>query len=352
LIGGAASQGGNTAAAAEAMKQGQLDTGAQYQRLAMQDKQTAQADKDRQIKMLGGVAKAAKYEQDPARRALLWQTGLKRAGINPADLDPEELDPMTGPDVFIAAAGMADDPRESKLMDLKLQGAQLDIANAQRGKMPDLQEVYTETGGKQKGYFQNGQFVPVGGTAQPRSEMLTAGDRKAILEADDKTQANASAIGTLRQALELNKTANAGWGAGVRTSLGTNLPDLLVPDAVSSPESGQAAAELDNAIIGNALEQLKATFGGMPTEGERKILIDIQGSINQPRAVRQKIYERALQLAEQRLEVNKQEAEKLRGGTYYKPGGAAALPSQNQRPAAAPSGAMDLGDGFTIEVDQ
>ena len=120
LIGQAAQTGGNTAAAQEALKQGNLEAGALYQNAADKDKDRAQADKDRQIKMLGGVAQAAKYEQDPARRALIWQTGLKRAGINPADLDPDELDPMTGPDVFLGASGKAEDPRESQLMDLKI----------------------------------------------------------------------------------------------------------------------------------------------------------------------------------------------------------------------------------------
>ncbi|OQW71671.1 MAG: hypothetical protein BVN33_14665 [Proteobacteria bacterium ST_bin13] len=133
LIGNAARTGGNTAAAAEAMKQGQLDTGAQHQRLANQDSDRAQANKDRQIKMLGGVAQAAKYEKDPARRALIWQTGLKRAGVNPQDLDPDELDPMTGPDVFLAASGMAQDPRESQLMDLKLASENADIAYKNAG---------------------------------------------------------------------------------------------------------------------------------------------------------------------------------------------------------------------------
>jgi hypothetical protein len=125
---GAAAQQGNAAAAQEALKQGELDTGAQYQRLAQQDTDRATQAKDRQVKMLGGIAQAAKFEKDPARRALLWNTGLKRAGVNPADLDPDELDPMTGPDVFLAASGMAQDPRESQLMDLKIAQANKTLA--------------------------------------------------------------------------------------------------------------------------------------------------------------------------------------------------------------------------------
>ena len=297
---------------------------------------------------IGKMALAGDSIQDPAQRAAFLDRILKEHPDG-ANLGPEYRDPSNAFRLIAAEAGLARDPREDRMADLRLKIAEAELAKAQRGTTPDLQEVYTETGGKQKGYFQNGQFIPVGGVASPRSEQLTAADRKAILEADDKTQANASAISTLEQALELNKKANAGWGAGVRTSIGTNLPDVLVPDVISSPESGQAAAELDNAVISNALEQLKATFGGMPTEGERKILIDLQGSINQPREVRQAIYNRALALARQRLEINRQEAEKLRGGTYYKPGGAATV--QTPPPSPAPRG-FDLGDGFTVEVEQ
>jgi len=63
---------------------------------------------------------------------------------------------------------------------------------------------------------------------------------------------------------------------------------------------------------------LKAIFGGNPTEGERAILLDIQGSSSQPDAVRQKIFDRAIQLAQRRLEFNYQKANELRGGQYYK----------------------------------
>lgn len=328
---------GAGAAGTQALRMGDLDAGMAFNK-------QAQADKDRQLKILGAGAQAVLYEQDPVRGQAIWNRVIKAAGVNANEADPEELDYRTGPKMFLAASGMAQDPRESRLLDLKIKAAELDNANAGRGKAPDLQEVYTETGGKQKGYFQNGQFVPVGGVASPRSDMLTAGDRKAILEADDKTQANASAISTLEKALELSKTADAGMAADYRSWLGTNLPDMLVPDRISSPESGQAAAELNNAIASNALDQLKATFGGMPTEGERKILLELQGSINQPRKVREAIYTRALQMARDRLEINRQEAEKLRGGNYFKPGGAAALPAPgNNSGATGASGGWGYG---------
>ena len=63
------------------------------------------------------------------------------------------------------------------------------------------------------------------------------------------------------------------------------------------------------------------SFGGAPTEGERKILLDIQGSSNLPDAVRQKIYDRAIGMAQSRLKFNEERAKELRGGQFYKPQG-------------------------------
>ena len=92
-------------------------------------------------------------------------------------------------------------------------------------------------------------------------------------------------------------------------------------------EGGVATTELTNLVMTNALGQLKAIFGAAPTEGERKILLEIQGSVNQPDEVRQNIYARAMQLAEMRLKFNKQRSDELRGGTFYKPPGDAAKPA-------------------------
>ena len=84
-----------------------------------------------------------------------------------------------------------------------------------------------------------------------------------------------------------------------------------------------------------ALQQLKAIFGGMPTEGERKILLELQASADKPDAVRQEILKRAAALAENRLKFNEQRAAELRGGSYYKPQGGAPKP---QAPAAPSQG--------------
>jgi len=165
-------------------------------------------------------------------------------------------------------------------------------------------------------------FILTGKMPREDAQPLTATDKKAILEADDMVAANENAIVALDQAEKLSDDANSGWFAGSRAAIGNNLPDVMVPDFVSSPDSSQATTDMDNAIVGQALTSLKAIFGGNPTEGERKILLDLQGSSSMPKAVRKQIIQRAKELAKRRLEFNRQRAAQLRGGDYYRPQGA------------------------------
>lgn len=133
---------------------------------------------------------------------------------------------------------------------------------------------------------------------------------KEIFEADEGAQAGQNVIAALDKALELNATA---WD-GPMADLGSSGAALL-----GNQEAVQTQ-ELKNIVTANALESLKATFGAAPTEGERKILLEVQGSINQPRAVREAIFKRARAAAERRLKFNQERAGALRNDEYFAPG--------------------------------
>ena len=147
----------------------------------------------------------------------------------------------------------------------------------------------------------------------PREDQapLTATDKKAILEADEGVMSATSAIDALKKAKELSPKAMGFKGAGSIASVGS----------VFGNKASQDTVELDNVVTSNALTQLKSIFGGNPTEGERKIMMDIQGSSGLPDAVRQKIYDRGIALAQRRLEFNKRRVDEMRGGQFYKPQG-------------------------------
>ena len=164
-------------------------------------------------------------------------------------------------------------------------------------------------------------FILTGKMPREDAQPLTAVDKKAILEADEMVSANENAIRALDQAESISDDANSGWLAGTRATIGNNLPDWMVPDQISSPESSVATTDMDNAVIGQALASLKTIFGGNPTEGERAILLQLQGSSSMPKEVRKRVFARAKELAQRRLEFNRQRAMQLRGGDFYKPQG-------------------------------
>lgn len=161
-------------------------------------------------------------------------------------------------------------------------------------------------------------YIATGKMPREDQAPLSATDKKAIMEADEGVMSAENAIASLNRAKELSKTAYDGPTAGVRGMV----------TGVFGSEGGQATTLLDNEVKNNALQSLKSIFGGNPTEGERAIMMEIQGSSSQPAAVREKIYEKARVLAERRLQFNRERAASLRGGSYYKPGQSQPGPAQ------------------------
>ena len=94
---------------------------------AKQDARVAEGDLRAKIKGLGEGAAAVDRLQDPNQRTAAWNR-LIATHPDRANLPPEYLDPMRGPAMVAAEAGQWRDPREDKLMDLKIRGAEADIA--------------------------------------------------------------------------------------------------------------------------------------------------------------------------------------------------------------------------------
>jgi hypothetical protein len=148
----------------------------------------------------------------------------------------------------------------------------------------------------------------------PQKTALSASAQKELFEADELAKSSENAIGMLTQALELNKKAYSGIGAKPLAVVRSNLPGF------GESEAANSTIDLDNLMTGQALESLKATFGGMPTEGERKILLDLQASADKTPAQRKIIIDRAIEMANKRMKFNKSKADALRKGTYFTDG--------------------------------
>lgn len=195
---------------------------------------------------------------------------------------------------------------------LKLEGLRTDLAKSRRELESPASKLTT---------------VPEGGTlvmTDPRTgthsvvaqggPKIDATTKKEIQEADDFVAQTNTAIGSLNEALRINRKAYDGAFASGRAALVNNIP-------IVGHQGSNATTELENIVTNQALQSLRATFGGNPTEGERKILLDVAGSVSQPADVREKIYQRAMTMAQQRLAINQDKAKALRSGTYYQPGG-------------------------------
>lgn len=163
------------------------------------------------------------------------------------------------------------------------------------------------------------QYALTGVFPKENQQRITAIDKKFIEEADQMVMANKSVVDAMQKAKAVSSAANSGPLASARGWLGANLPDSAVPDFLSTSGSGMATMELDNQVVGNALSQLKTIFGGNPTEGERKILLDLQGSSSMPKEVRDRLYDTAARRAQRYAEFNEVKAAAMRSGEYYKP---------------------------------
>lgn len=166
---------------------------------------------------------------------------------------------------------------------------------------------------------------------------LSAQEQKELFESEDSISSSQNAASALRQALTLNEKAYSGPLAKQRATALSAVPGVKNPEA-------DATIDVDNLITGQALESLRATFGGMPTEGERKVLLDMQGSVNLQPQQRREIWERALKLAERREQINRQKSEQLRSGEYMQPGGGTAnVPAIDYSKKQAPMTSPDPG---------
>lgn len=142
-----------------------------------------------------------------------------------------------------------------------------------------------------------------------KPQSLSATAQKELFEQDDTVAAADNAVAALQKAKEINKRAWGFPGAGIAAKATNILPGKI--------DSADATIEVDNLVTGQALDQLKAIFGAMPTEGERRVLLDIQGSSNLKPDQREKIWDRAIELANRRKKLAQERASGLREGTYF-----------------------------------
>lgn len=357
---------------------GVSDTGGFFQRPVVQDTLNAVFDSmisSPRNNIMQNFSQS--YDNSLERRSQAEQRAAFEQALISAGMDPAQ------------AKMMAANPQAAKFtLEQQQQRTEQEAAQAQRGQTyeffrqrdPELAammdaglpardafEMYTKKrqGGELSDYEQRAQaaqsfglspddpgyqsFILTGKMPREDAQPLTATDKKAILEADEMVQANQTAVDMLSSVLtpdetgkSLNDKAGYGFGADTQSWLARNDPTGLLDD-----EKGQATTELSNVVLNQALSTLKSTFGAAPTEGERKILVDLQASVDKTPKEREAILKRAIDLANRRLAFNKQRADELRGGTFYRQGGGSGTASTP--PANPAARRTSSGVEFSIE---
>jgi hypothetical protein len=174
-------------------------------------------------------------------------------------------------------------------------------ATRQRERQEDIKIRANEFNIQQKAAEQN---------RNAKSNVLTSGVKDEIIKTNDMVNSISGTIDMLKQARSLNKLPTySGYGAYQRAIARSNLP--------GESEEASNTINLENIMVGQTLESLKATFGGLPTEGERKILLEIQASTNKSPADRELIIGRAIDLANKKLSYHANKAESLKSGDYF-----------------------------------
>lgn len=165
-----------------------------------------------------------------------------------------------------------------------------------------------------------------------KTEGLSATEKQEVFEAADTAFAASNARESLTRALALNEKAASGY-------FPLPLAKFTSVTGIGGKETANATIEYNNLIGEQVLSNLKATFGGNPTEGERAILFELQASADKTPEQRKPILERAISMAKKREDYNRQKAEEIRGGTYFSRKGTG-------QPQPVSSGLPDLPPGF------
>lgn len=140
----------------------------------------------------------------------------------------------------------------------------------------------------------------------------TAADRKAIRDADAQTEAARTAIVSLNHMKELS---NQAWHLGPATGAAGYATSFL-PEGYGGT-SGAATEELRNEALQRMMTNVKSAFGGNPSNKEDQWLLEAQASSDKSQKVQQDIIDRGIQLMQDRLQYNRDQADELRKGTYY-----------------------------------
>lgn len=169
-------------------------------------------------------------------------------------------------------------------------------------------------------------------STQPRT--LSAAEVALRGETETLLDGLRSAETALADAERLSKKAFSGLGAAQRAG-------VMGSTGVDS-EASVATREFSSIMTEQALSQLRAIFGGNPTEGERKILLEMQASVNMSQPQREALIARARKAVEARKASVERRLNEIKSGKYN------SIQQVEEQPQPQPRGVPGLPPGFEV----
>lgn len=252
--------------------------------------------------------------------------------------DPAEVATMRRLGFPMTPQGYAqfrDTQRQERLLSQEEEAQKIRIAGA--GRAPSeprddprlvVTNTFTDNEGNVTKTNKFGEVIgtPLVGIGKSKSADLSPTELKLVSDTDTLALTARNGLSALKEAKAENDKAYSGVLAGPRAAL---------VDNVYSTEASRSTSIMQNLVGEQALANLKASFGGAPTEGERTFLLDLQASVNKEPRVRKRILERGEKLLEERIKAYETKSEQIRSGTYGKPKAAAAALSKEDAEALA-----------------
>lgn len=293
---------------------------------------------------LEGLAKALTsgiggYQE---RKADEMQSELdkKRSELMAQAVEAYRQDPTAASKILMQDPEMSSEAMKMAMSGMDAQReAQAKEFNWQRNA--DLQrEIAGIRGGAMTYQFDpsSGSVIPVQAPPQPRK--LSAKEQQEVFDMQDKLDATKGVISALGSAKEIYSRKDTvkdaktgleraptkeeavtmrpmpytGFGADTLTSI-ARVP--VIGDLVADKGRAAATTEASNLVTEQALSNLKAIFGGNPTEGERNILLQLQALPTFTPQEQSAIIDRATQAAQRRMGDYQNRLSNIETGQYF-----------------------------------
>lgn len=166
-------------------------------------------------------------------------------------------------------------------------------------------------------------------TLFPRTDTpISAGDKKAVMAAEDELPNIEGTIDALKTAKSLNEKTFTGLTAGIRGAIGTSgIPGA---NMIVDRNAALATSEFGKVMSGEAIKTMADTLKGATTDFELRKFEQMLADPSTPPEIRGRTIDRMIKLAEKQRDIKSRRINELKGGTYFKPEG-----SSPSYPAAA-----------------